>query len=84
MKKYDFTRFIIDVNGNVETKRIQTDSEKYLIKNILPKVYDESGSSIAEIWFKIGQRKSPFIPEKSPQTRRVMSVLWIGYEKIFR
>lgn len=57
MKKYDFTRFIIDVNGNVETKRIQTDSEKYLIKNILPKVYDESGSMLmkyfnAKVFYK--------------------------------
>ena len=44
MKKYDFTRFIVDENGSVETKRVETDSEKYLIKNILPKIYDESGS----------------------------------------
>lgn len=44
MKKYDFTRFIIDENGNVETKRVSTNNGKYLIKNIIPKTHDESGS----------------------------------------
>jgi hypothetical protein len=44
MKKYDFTRFIIDEYGSVETKRVSTNNEKYLIKNIIPQIHDDSGS----------------------------------------
>ena len=44
MKKYDFTRFIVDENGSVETKRVSTNNEKYLIKNIIPETHDGSGN----------------------------------------
>ena len=44
IKKYDFTRFIVDENGSVETKRVSTNNEKYLIKNIIPETHDGSGN----------------------------------------
>ena len=44
MKNYDFTRFIVEENGSVETKRVSTNNEKYLIKNIIPEIHDGSGN----------------------------------------
>lgn len=69
MKKYDFTRFIVDEYGSVETKRVQTNSERYLVKNLLPETHDESGSMYmkyfkAEVFYR-NNKTNEFIEDIS-------------------
>lgn len=77
MKKYDFTRFIVDENGSVETKRVETDSEKYLIKNLLPKIYDESGSMYAKYF----NSKVFYKNNKTNEFIRNIDYLYVDYNK---
>ena len=77
MKKYDFTRFIVDENGSVETKRVETDSEKYLIKNLLPKTHDESGSMYVEYF----NSKVFYKNNKTNEFIRNIDYLYVDYNK---